>query len=93
MRYVNLGSFRNLSKLEEDLNALGKGNDFSSIQDEAIEQVSMHESALDGLVNVRKHYENDSIECIFHVIKDEEMEMREGWVSVDLSYYMTNHYS
>lgn len=93
MGYVDLNDFRNLSSLEEDLNALGKKDDFEDIQDEAIEKVSMSESLLDGVINVRKDYEKDTIVCIFRIVENEEIEMREGWISVDLIYYMTNHYT
>lgn len=93
MGYVDLNDFRNLSSLEEDLNALSKKDDFEDIQDEAIEKVSMSESLLDGVINVRKDYEKDTIVCIFRIVENEEIEMREGWISVDLIYYMTNHYT
>lgn len=90
MSQVYWNNFRNLSALEQDLNTFGKGNDFSAILDEAIDQISTHEGTLEGLLNVRKDYESDSIVCIFHVVENEEKETRGA---VDIIYHGTNHYS
>ena len=93
MRYVHLNDFRNLVPLEEELKALGKASDFERIKDEAIKKVSMSEGLLEGVINVRKDYEKDSIVCIFHVIKNEDMEMSDNWIAVDIVYHGTTHYS
>ncbi len=92
MKNIEVVNYRNSVKLEEDLNALGKGKDYSSIEEESIEQACLPESLESGLVNVRKDYEKDSIVCIFHVTELEDNEEEEKTL-VELSYYITNHYS
>ncbi|WP_368901071.1 hypothetical protein [Oceanobacillus oncorhynchi] len=92
MKTVEVVNYRNTAKLEEELNELGKGNDYSMIEEEARELAQMPESLESGLLNVRKDYEKDSIICIFHVVELEDNEEEEKTL-VELSYYITNHYS
>ncbi|MBP2079649.1 hypothetical protein [Oceanobacillus polygoni] len=93
MKHIELANIRNLAKLEDDLNALGKGNDYSAVEDEAVELARIPENLESGLINVRKDYEKDSIVCIFHIIELEGNEDEENQVLIDLSYTNTNHYS
>lgn len=48
---------------------------------------------LEGVINARKDYEKDSIVYIFHVIKNEKMEMSDNWIAVDIVYRGTTRYS